>query len=222
MTPTGLLNPSGTFSIKWTTCCECGCVVAMEGNQYNRFVENHNLFYCPNGHGQHFTGKSEAAQLRDELAREKHRTEQARAEVESQRTRAIEAERREAAKKGQITKIKNRVSSGVCPCCNRYFANLHRHMKGQHPDWNPEIEPTPVAISPKEGNAWWSQAKATWKKLTTRRRALGIDLAAAAKGIGIKAGSLRAYESTSGPRSTAVRYAEFLNGRSKLGGREAQ
>lgn len=34
--------------------------------------------------------------------------------------------------------MKNRVANGVCPCCNRHFENLERHMKGQHPDFQPE------------------------------------------------------------------------------------
>lgn len=211
---TGLQNPTGTFLIKWTTCYKCGCVVAMESRQYDRFVETHEWFWCPNGHQQHFTGKSEAQQLRDELARQKHRTEQAEAEARQQREYRVSAERREAARKGQVTKIKNRVGNGVCPCCNRYFANLHRHMTTQHPDWSPDAEPVVALVEAMpDGNGWWRGAKQTWTKLAQRRRIAGVSVADAAKGIGLKASSLRNYEATSGPRSTAVRYAAFLDGR---------
>ncbi|WP_159103999.1 hypothetical protein [Rhodopseudomonas sp. B29] len=48
------------------------------------------------------------------------------------------AERRAAAARGQVTKIKNRVGHGVCPCCNRTFANLARHMAGEHPGYTAE------------------------------------------------------------------------------------
>lgn len=168
MSFTGLLNPSGTFSIKWTTCASCGCVIAMESTHYDELVKSHRRFYCPNGHEQWFTGKSDAEKLRDELAREKHRTEQARADAEHQRSLKLAAERREAAKKGQITRIKNRVSSGVCPCCNRYFANLHRHMKGKHPDWNPESKTADIIVIP-EAVGYWNTAKVTWNRLTSRR-----------------------------------------------------
>lgn len=37
--------------------------------------------------------------------------------------------------RGQLTKLKRRVSNGVCPCCNRSFADLHRHMTEKHPDY---------------------------------------------------------------------------------------
>lgn len=48
----------------------------------------------------------------------------------------LEAERRaHAATKGQLTKTRKRVAGGVCPCCNRSFVNLGRHMAGQHPDY---------------------------------------------------------------------------------------
>lgn len=33
------------------------------------------------------------------------------------------------------TRIKNRVKNGVCPCCNRTFENLARHMQAKHSDF---------------------------------------------------------------------------------------
>lgn len=39
------------------------------------------------------------------------------------------------ATKGVVTKIKKRVSKGVCPCCNRSFENLKNHMESQHPEY---------------------------------------------------------------------------------------
>jgi hypothetical protein len=46
--------------------------------------------------------------------------------------------RSHAATKGHVTRKKRqleRVASGVCPCCNRSFVNLRRHMKTQHPEF---------------------------------------------------------------------------------------
>ena len=37
--------------------------------------------------------------------------------------------------KAAKTRLKNRVGKGVCPCCNRSFANLKRHMASQHPEF---------------------------------------------------------------------------------------
>jgi hypothetical protein len=43
------------------------------------------------------------------------------------------ARRGAAAQKGQKTRIKNRIARGVCPCCNRSFADLGAHMQQKHP-----------------------------------------------------------------------------------------
>lgn len=40
-----------------------------------------------------------------------------------------------SAKKGQLTKLKKRVANGACPCCNRHFSDLYRHIQSQHPDY---------------------------------------------------------------------------------------
>ncbi len=34
-----------------------------------------------------------------------------------------------------MTKVKKRAANGVCPCCNRTFSDLARHMKAKHPDF---------------------------------------------------------------------------------------
>lgn len=45
-----------------------------------------------------------------------------------------------AAQRGQTTKLKNRIAKGVCPCCQRSFQNLKRHMESQHPDFSTGME----------------------------------------------------------------------------------
>lgn len=37
--------------------------------------------------------------------------------------------------KGVATRLKNRAAHGVCPCCNRTFQQLARHMSAKHPDF---------------------------------------------------------------------------------------
>ena len=66
-----------------------------------------------------------------ELQRERQRHDQTRADRDH-----IEAKRR--GEKAAKTRIKNRIAAGVCPCCNRTFQNLAKHMAGQHPDFTPE------------------------------------------------------------------------------------
>lgn len=88
-------------------------------------------FYCPRGHHLGF-GKSEVAKLKEQVERVKGNAEfwekRAREEEEAKRkTRAV--------LRGQITKLKNRVGNGVCPCCNRHFSNVERHIKHKHPNF---------------------------------------------------------------------------------------
>lgn len=42
------------------------------------------------------------------------------------------------AARGQVTRLKNRAAAGVCPCCNRTFHQLVRHMAAKHPDFAAE------------------------------------------------------------------------------------
>jgi len=48
-------------------CCNCGTAWAMSSQLVAALRESHKTFYCPNGHGQSFTGKSAAQVLQDKL-----------------------------------------------------------------------------------------------------------------------------------------------------------
>jgi hypothetical protein len=117
-------------SYRCATCCIAFAIPQSLSERWER--GDRSDVYCPNGHVNVLV-HTEAARLRDELTREKHRTEQARADAEYQSKRRAFAERRASAARGQVTKIKNRVKNGVCPVCNRTFGDLARHMHGQHP-----------------------------------------------------------------------------------------
>lgn len=49
-------------------------------------------------------------------------------------------ELRRRATKGVLTRTKNRVAKGACPCCNRYFRDVHSHITSQHPEYSGEAE----------------------------------------------------------------------------------
>jgi hypothetical protein len=119
------------------TCCfaECGVTFALTVQHDNELRDSHRAFYCPNGHRQWYSQKSEAEKLRDQLEVSKRREQWANDRAESQRQQAERNARRAAAARGQVTKIKRRVAKGVCPCCNRTFADVARHMESQHPDF---------------------------------------------------------------------------------------
>lgn len=103
-------------------CCNCFIPFAMteEFHKYRR--KDKAYFYCPNGHPQHYTGKSD-----DELLREqKQKTASALEEARIQAARAQQLE-------DEAKRIAKRTNAGVCPCCNRSFVQLARHMKSKHP-----------------------------------------------------------------------------------------
>jgi cytochrome c556 len=125
-------------TLELQTCIACGITFAAPESFLDTLRENHKNFYCPNGHGQHFAQQSEAekAQAEAEKYKKLWNDEQRYAsEVLKERNAA---QRQLSATKGQMTKLKQRVANGVCPCCHRSFVNLHRHMQGQHPDYTKE------------------------------------------------------------------------------------
>lgn len=116
------------------TCAECGIVFGI-GAEYEVILRKKGTrFFCPNGHGLSF-GESEADKLRRE--RDKLKQDQAWYEqrLKEVRDEASFERRRVSAARGQITKLKKRAAAGVCPCCNRTFQDLARHMAGQHPEF---------------------------------------------------------------------------------------
>lgn len=115
-----------------TTDCWCGLPFSMPERLYQACKRNGTTFYCPLGHSIVFRETDT-----DKMRRERDRL----AQQIAQKDDAIKTlENRTAAYKGQITKLKTRVKGGVCPCCNRTFQHLRRHMQNKHPDFDPAGE----------------------------------------------------------------------------------
>ncbi len=121
-----------TETLESVTCAACGICFAMPHTLVEKRRGDGKDFFCPNGHTLTF-GESDADKLRRERDRLQQRLAEKDDDIRYQRQAREVAERRLSAAKGQITKIKKRVHGGVCPCCNRTFADLARHMAGQHP-----------------------------------------------------------------------------------------
>lgn len=108
-------------------CCTCGIVFAMPDTMVRRMEDTGGLFYCSNGHPQRFT-TSEVQRLREKL------DEQTRAATHmAERAKQAEAAEQKAVR--EIKRMKKRSAAGVCPCCNRTFQQLARHMKAKHADF---------------------------------------------------------------------------------------
>mgnify|MGYP001592000967 CR=1 FL=1 len=129
----------------WNTCYKCKISMWIPASLQDAALRARGVvpFYCTYGHRQFYIeGESEADKLRRERDRLTQRLAQKDDEIARQRDLRTAAERSAAAMKGQVTKIKNRVGKGVCPCCNRTFENLQRHMHSKHPTFT--AEPTNV------------------------------------------------------------------------------
>lgn len=115
-----LTEKNVTTEMSPTVCGECGTAFAIPRRLEEQRRRDHKTFYCPNGHSLIYRGKSKEEILQDDLERERRH----------QRTTL-----RLSAARGQVTKIKNRVAKGVCPCCNRWFPEdkMPRHLRTKHP-----------------------------------------------------------------------------------------
>lgn len=123
-------------------CAACSIDFGIGEDFMARRRRDHGTFYCPNGHANVYKGPSDTEKERDRLRQELEVSRSLAAREASRRRQAEDESRRKdyqaRAAKGQLTKTKNRIAAGVCPCCNRTFQNLRRHMAGQHPEYTPE------------------------------------------------------------------------------------
>ncbi len=132
--PVKTLTYSSTLVIE--ECCECHMTFAMPRDFNNQSRNSmRKYFHCPDGHVQHYTGPTEAQRLKRELEMVQRQRDVAESARRAACDQALAAERSAAAYKGRVTRLKNRAAAGVCPCCNRHFENLHRHMSTRHPDF---------------------------------------------------------------------------------------
>ncbi len=109
-------------------CCKCGVAFGLTEEYEENRRQDHVWFWCPNGHQQHYSHESREEKLKRQLEQTSSQLARTQSSLETSR-------RSKAAIKGQLTKTKRRVANGVCPCCNRTFADLARHMHGQHPEY---------------------------------------------------------------------------------------
>lgn len=111
-------------------CGECGIVFAMPEFYRAERQQTGKGWYCPNGHSRVYR-ESDA----DKFKRERDNAVQQLARAEDER-RAAEARAYKA--EASERRLKKRASAGVCPCCNRTFQQLARHMTSKHPTFKAE------------------------------------------------------------------------------------
>lgn len=113
-----------------TVTCWCGISHAIPADLEDYARRSGHSIYCPLGHEWIYndTIKKKLREAEEALERERNR-------VKATRDLLAQEERSHAATRGHVTRMKKREAAGVCPCCDRTFRQLARHMKGQHPEY---------------------------------------------------------------------------------------
>lgn len=126
-----MLTQIYTGELVVVTCGECGITFGMDQNFYDRKRKDHSVWYCPNGHNRVYNAKTQLEKEKEEL---EYRVSNLHSVLESKNSTIHSLKYSNRALKAAKTKIINRVKNGVCPCCNRTFANLQNHFKTVHPE----------------------------------------------------------------------------------------
>jgi hypothetical protein len=130
--------PVITYSAELTTCqCWCGINLAIPTNLYRTAHDTGESVYCPLGHKFSWT-ESEADRLRKKLEQTEARATRAEQRRQAERDLREHTERQLAAQKGATTRARKRAAAALCPCCNRSFVQLRRHLETKHPGYDPE------------------------------------------------------------------------------------
>ena len=118
-------------------CYSCGIPFGLPDYFQSSRREDHDTFYCPNGHPGHYPQENEAERLKRELADTQKRLEFARNEARSLKEQRDNANQQLTQAKTKAARQRKRIASGVCPCCNRTFTDsrLARHIATKHPDY---------------------------------------------------------------------------------------
>jgi hypothetical protein len=121
------LSYQKTITMETVVCCNCGVPFGMPSDLRSQLMNDPDKwFFCPNGHRQHYSKSNEKIQRED--AERKLKAKEAELLQEQMKRIQIEGEL------GKATRKLKRVQKGVCPCCNRTFQDLARHMETKHPE----------------------------------------------------------------------------------------
>ena len=111
-------------------CPACGVVFAMTDEMIERRRQDHQSFWCPNGHSMSYgetTVERQLEQARTDLAK-------SRTVLAEERAYASRLYDDLAAAKKEAKRLARRAAAGVCPCCHRTIQQMARHMQSKHPE----------------------------------------------------------------------------------------
>jgi hypothetical protein len=115
----------------YKTCPICGINYAVDQTvmTYKQGLpkgHENGSWHCPNGHSLVFR--------ESDLDKWRREAEQARQENARLNDLAVAEGRRADRAEREAKKVKKRAHAALCPCCNRSFSQLARHMKAKHPE----------------------------------------------------------------------------------------
>lgn len=143
---------TGTLTI--IECGECHIQFAIPSDMQRRALANHSIpFYCPRGDRLYYQGKTAEEKAKEDAAAARAEASRARASRDAAYDQALAAHRSAAAHKGQVTRIRNLIAKGICPCCRRNFSNLRDHMATEHPNYAVTQQSFESPDSKEEGSA---------------------------------------------------------------------
>ena len=119
---------SGVTELTTLQCGSCGVWHAIPTTMHASAVEAGGFWTCPNGHRRGYT---EGRKAREEVLRERDRLRQKLAERDDTIAKEMSARMKAEA---ALKSAKSRAARGVCPCCNRTFLNVQKHMRTKHPE----------------------------------------------------------------------------------------
>lgn len=118
-----------TEEIKLTTfTCSCGGTYAISEKVREHAYKDSGDWHCPYCQRSWGYHETEAHRLRKELTAAKSETmraHQLRAQADADALRAVLEKKR----------IEKRAKAALCPCCNRSFIALRRHLATKHPEF---------------------------------------------------------------------------------------
>lgn len=123
-----------TETLTKISCGLCGGVYAISERYRRECQEEALCWHCPYCNKEWgYPGETELAKERKKAKRERERADRTEAWLRDEKVRHRGTTLSLTATKGVVTRTKNRIKNGVCPCCKRSFENLQRHMKTKHP-----------------------------------------------------------------------------------------
>lgn len=117
-----------SVSLEQFVCGECGGTYAIAERVVAQKREKGGYWHCPYCQCSWGYHESELQKAQKALAAEKDRH-----TATLSRLNVAAAERDQLAKKH--ARLQKRIEKGVCPCCNRTFLNLQKHMATKHPEF---------------------------------------------------------------------------------------